>query len=131
MIACEQDIRDLAISVQVLLRLDWSRPVFSQMFIATESEPDEEESGRLGKYASSASSTIGKGVEKARPMLAKMGSAMLTGLRKLGEFAMKGLRSSIAAVRSQFGKQLETEEAAAVSAGEAPQPADEEPQDEL
>jgi len=97
--------------------------VFSQMFFATEPEPDEEESGRLGKYASSASRAIGKGVEKARPMLAKMGSAMLTGLRKLGELAIKGLRSSVAAVRGKFGKQLETEEAA-VSA-------DEEPQDEL
>lgn len=94
------------------------------MYFATEPEPDAGEPSGVGKYASSASSAIGKGVEKARPMLSKIGSALLTCLRKLAELAMKGLRSSIAAVKSRFSKQLKAEEPATI-------PADEEPQDEL
>lgn len=98
--------------------------MFSQMFFATEPEPDAGEPSRVGKYASSASSAIGKGAKKARPVLAKLGSALLTGLRKLAELAMKGLKSAMAAVKGRFSKQSVGEEPAAA-------PAAEEPQDEL
>ena len=94
--------------------------MFSQMFFTA--EPDGDKSGRLGKYASSASSAVGKGVEKARPMLSKIGSALLTGAKKLAELGMKGLKSSIAAARGRFSKQTDTEVPAAA-------PADEEPKD--
>jgi len=100
------------------------------MFFAAEPEPDAGEPSGVGKYASSASSAIGKGMKKARPMLAKLGSLLLTGLRKLAELAMKGLKSAVAAVKGRFSKQLETEEPAPVPAAEEPQLADEEPKDE-
>ena len=96
--------------------------MFSQVFFAA--ERDGGESGRLGKYASSASSAVGKGVEKARPMLSKIGSALLTGAKKLAELVMKGLKSSIAAVRGRFSKQTDTKVPAAVPANK------EEPPDE-
>ena len=82
--------------------------MFSQMLFATDPDPDTGEASGVGKYASSASSAIGKGVEKARPILAKVGSALLAGLRRLAELAMKGTSSSIAAVKNRSSKRGET-----------------------
>ena len=101
------------------------------MFFATEPEPNGKKSGRLGKYASSASKAVGKGVEKTRPFLARVGSALLTGLRKLLDLVTKGLKSSAAAVKSRLNKRSTTEEPTAGSGAEESRSADTEPKDEL
>ena len=101
------------------------------MFFATEPEPNGKKSGRLGKYASSASKAVGKGVEKTRPFLARVGSALLTGLRKLLGLATKGLKSSASAVKDRLSKRSITEEPTAAPAAEELQSVDAEPQDEL
>ena len=77
-------------------------PVFSHVLFAAEPPPDEGEASGVGKYVSSASSALGQGAKKAGPILAKVGSALLSALRKLGKLAMKGLRGSIGAIKSRF-----------------------------